>query len=71
MRIVGIILIILGALALAYKGITYTHEEEVVKIGGFRATAPKEETIPLPWYVGAIGIGAGVVLVIGGGGRKR
>ncbi len=74
MRVFGIILIILGALALAFKdkGIPYTREEEVVKVGDFGVKATKQETIPLPWYVGAIGIGAGALLILGGGGgRKR
>lgn len=72
MRILGVILIILGALALAYKGITYTRDEEILKVGPIQATAKKEETIPIPPIAGAVGIGVGVLLVVvGGGGRKR
>ncbi len=72
MRILGLILIILGALALAYKGITYTKDEEILNVGPIHATAKKEETIPIPPWAGAVGIGVGVLLVvIGGGSRKR
>jgi hypothetical protein len=46
--LVGIILIVLGLVALAYKGITYTTQEEVAKIGPLEAKVQKEKTIPLP-----------------------
>jgi hypothetical protein len=39
--IAGIILIVLGALALAYQGINYTHREKVLDIGPIHATEDK------------------------------
>ena len=69
MRIVGIILIVLGALALIYQGITYTRRRQVVDIGPIQATAEEEETIPIPPIVGGILLIAGVGLVIAGGRR--
>jgi len=48
MKIVGIVLIVLGVLALAYQGIQYTTREKIVEIGSFKVTADKHRTIPLP-----------------------
>jgi len=64
--IVGIILIALGVIALAYQGITYTTKERVVDIGPLKVDAEKEKTIPLPPILGGVAIAAGVVLMIAG-----
>ena len=69
MRILGIILIVVGALALIFQGITYTREREAVDIGPLEATVEREETIPIPPIVGGILLVAGVALVIVGGKR--
>ena len=67
MRIVGIILIVVGALALIFQGITYTRREQVVDIGPIEATATEKETIPIPPIVGGILLVAGIALVVVGG----
>ncbi len=64
--IVGIALIVLGVLALAYQGITYTTREKVVDIGPLKITADKEKTIPLPPILGALALTGGIALVIVG-----
>jgi drug/metabolite transporter (DMT)-like permease len=61
--IVGIILIVLGGVALAYQGITDTTQEKVVDLGPLKVEAKKEKTIPLPPLLGAILLVGGVVLV--------
>ena len=63
MKIVGVILIVLGIVALAYQGITYTTQEKVVDLGPLKVEAKKEKTIPLPPLLGAILLVGGVVLV--------
>ena len=70
MRIAGIILIVLGVIALAYGGISYTREEEILDIGPIEATAERRETIPLPPILGGLALAGGVVLLIAGS-RKR
>lgn len=67
MKIVGIVLIVLGALALAYGGISYTKKEKVVDIGPIEATAEHRETIPLPPILGAIALAGGIAMVVYGG----
>jgi len=62
--LVGVVLIVLGVLALAYQGITYTTREKVVDLGPLKITADKEQSIPLPPILGALALAGGVVLVV-------
>lgn len=61
--VIGIILIILGVVALAYQGISYTTEEEVGELGGIEITAENRETFPLPPILGIIALVGGILLV--------
>jgi hypothetical protein len=64
LAMLGIVLIVLGAVALAYQGITYTTSEKVVDLGPLKVEAKKEKTIPLPPVLGGVAILVGVVLLI-------
>jgi uncharacterized membrane protein len=64
LAIVGIILIVLGVVALAYQGITYTTREKVVDLGPLKVEAKREKTIPLPPILGGVALIGGVVLLI-------
>ena len=64
MKLAGIILIILGALALAYQGIRYTTREKVVDLGPLEITASERRSIPLPPIVGGVALVAGLALVL-------
>jgi uncharacterized membrane protein HdeD (DUF308 family) len=64
MRLAGIVLIVLGVLALAYGGITYTSRETIVDIGPIEATAERERSVPLPPVLGAAALVGGIVLVV-------
>ena len=68
--LIGIVLLVLGALALAYQGINYTHQEEVLDIGSIHATAEKHEWIPLPPVVGGLALVGGVALLVVGARQK-
>ena len=46
--ILGIALIMLGVVAFAYQGITYTTREKVIDLGPLQATVDTKQTIPLP-----------------------
>jgi hypothetical protein len=67
--IVGVILIVLGVVALAYQGITYTTSEKVVDLGPLKVEAKREKTIPLPPVLGGLALVGGIVLVIVGARR--
>ena len=64
--LIGIALIIVGVLALAYQGITYTTREKVIDLGPLKASVDKKKTLPLPPIVGVLALAGGVVLVIVG-----
>jgi hypothetical protein len=61
--ITGAVLILIGVLALAYQGFTYTKREKVLEIGPLQATTETEKTIPVPPLVGGLAIVSGVALV--------
>ena len=64
--LVGIVLIVLGIVAFAYQGITYTSRETVIDIGPIKATADTQKTIPLPPILGGLMLVGGVALVVVG-----
>lgn len=66
----GILLIILGVLALAYQGISYTRQEKVIDIGPIHATAEKHERIPLPPILGGLMLVGGIVMLVAGSRQK-
>jgi hypothetical protein len=68
--LVGVALIILGVVALAYQGITYTTREKIIDIGPLKASVDKERSIPLPPIVGGLALAGGVILVIVGARRS-
>ncbi len=61
---VGILLIVLGVIALAYQGITYTTRERIIDLGPIQATAERQKTIPLPPILGIGAVAGGLVLLI-------
>jgi hypothetical protein len=63
---IGVILIVIGIIAFAYQGITYTTREKVVDIGPIHMTAEKTKTIPLPPIVGGLTLLGGIVLLVMG-----
>jgi len=66
MSIVGVVLIVLGAVALVYQGITYTSRETVLDVGPLHATADRQKTLPLSPVLGIVAVVGGVVLVAAG-----
>jgi hypothetical protein len=68
--IAGILLTVLGVLALAYQGITYTQQKKVIDLGPIQASTKTEKHIPIPPILGLAAIAGGVALMITGGRRK-
>ena len=67
--LIGIILIAAGVLILIYQGFTYTHREQVAKIGPLEISGEKHETVPISPIIGAVCIVGGIV-VMATAGRK-
>jgi uncharacterized membrane protein len=64
--IIGIILIVIGIIALAYGGFSYTKRDKVLDIGPIQATAEHKETVPFPPILGGLCLVGGIVLVVVG-----
>jgi hypothetical protein len=67
--IAGIVLIVVGVIALAYGGISYTSEEEILDIGPIEATAERTRRIPLPPVLGGVAVAGGIALLVVGSRR--
>ena len=63
---IGVVLILLAAVALVWQKITYTKRETVVEVGPVNITADTKKTVPLPPILGGIAMAGGVMLVIVG-----
>jgi len=66
MTLAGVVLVVLGGLALVYQGVNYTSRETVIDIGPLHATADRERTLPLPPVLGIMALVGGVVLLVTG-----
>lgn len=62
----GIVLVIVGVIALAYQGITYTTREKVLDIGPIEATKETKKTIPLSPVLGAVALAGGIAMILVG-----
>jgi uncharacterized membrane protein YidH (DUF202 family) len=61
--VVGVLLIIIGIVGLAYGGFSFTRKEKVLDVGPIEASADKKESLPVPPILGALAIVGGVVLL--------
>ena len=66
----GIALIVLGSLALAFQGINYTRQKNVVDLGSIHVTTETQERIPFPPVLGGLAVLGGVVLLVIGARKK-
>lgn len=64
--IVGLILIVIGIVALAYGGFSYTKREKIIDAGPLQVSADRERTVPLPPILGGLCLVGGVVLLLAG-----
>jgi uncharacterized membrane protein YidH (DUF202 family) len=69
LKLIGILLILFGLVALTVGGINYTKREKVLDIGPLQATTEKHKTIPLPPVVGILAIAGGAIVLVAGGSR--
>jgi hypothetical protein len=63
MKPLGLILIVLGVLALMYQGFTYTTHKKVLDVGPIQATKEEHHSVPLPPVLGALALIGGVVIL--------
>ncbi|HTJ05021.1 MAG TPA: hypothetical protein VL624_06725 [Caldimonas sp.] len=66
-KLVGVVLIVVGALMLGYGGFSYTKDETAAKLGPLELSVKEKKTVNFPIWVGvgAVVVG-GLLLVLGG-----
>jgi len=63
---IGLLLVVLGGLALAYQGFNYTHQEKILDIGPLHATAEEHDRGSIPPALGGLALAGGIVLLLVG-----
>jgi drug/metabolite transporter (DMT)-like permease len=66
----GILLAVLGILALVYQGFNYTHEQKVLDVGPIHATRDDTQHISVPPIVGGLALLGGAALLVIGAKQK-
>jgi hypothetical protein len=64
--ILGIVLVAIGIISLAYQGITYTTHKKVIDLGPIQATETEHHTLPMPPILGVISLVGGIVVLATG-----
>lgn len=62
-RLIGLVLIVCGALALAFGGFSYTKDSSAVKIGPVELSVKQKESVNVPLWAGVAAVVAGGLLV--------
>ena len=63
----GIVLVVLGALALAYQGFDYTRRDHVLDVGPMHVTTETQNRVPIPPILGGLALVGGIALLVVGG----
>jgi len=66
LRIAAILLIVAGALGLAYGSFSFTKETHTAKLGPIELSMKEKQTVNVPVWAGLGAIAAGVVLLVVG-----
>jgi hypothetical protein len=70
MKIIGILMLVCGVLALTYGGFSYMKSSRVIDAGPIQVSSHWRENVPLPPVVGAgFLIGGAVILAMSGRSR--
>ncbi len=67
LTLAGLVLLLLGGFVL-FRGLSYTSQKSVLKVGDFNATMEERQTVP-PW-IGALAVAGGIALLVAGGRRR-
>lgn len=68
-KLAGIVLLVLGGLALAYGSFSFTKETHQAKIGPLELSVKEKQTVNVPAWAGGAALALGLVLVLAGGKR--
>jgi hypothetical protein len=70
MRVIAIVLIVLGILALGYQGFTYVSRDTIVDAGPVQVQADREHYVWIPPVVGVAAVVVGGLMLVMGGRRS-
>jgi uncharacterized membrane protein len=62
-KVLGIALIVIGAVMIIWTGFTYTKKEKVIDAGPIEISADKEKSVNWPPYLGGVLLIGGIVIV--------
>ena len=68
-KLVGVLLLVAGVLALAYGSFSYTKDTTAVKLGPMELSVKEKQTVNVPIWAGVGAIVAGGLLLAFGGKR--
>jgi len=68
--VLGILLAVVGILALIYQGFSYTRQEKVIDVGPIHATRDDTQRVPIPPMVGGLALLGGAALLAIGAKQK-
>ena len=68
-KILAVVLIIAGVLAMVYQGFTYRSNDRVVDLGPVHVNAERSHSVPVPPVIGAIALIGGIALLFTGRNR--
>lgn len=63
-RVIAIVLIVAGALGLAYGGFSYTKETHQAKLGPIELSVKETQTVNIPLWLGIGAVVAGGLLLV-------
>ncbi len=66
LMLMGIVLIVIGVVALAYGGFSFTTSEKVAEVGPLKIEKDKTRSVPLSPALGGLALVGGIVLVVVG-----
>ena len=66
-KTIGVILIALGLIGIAWGGFTYTTRQKVLDVGPVHASRDKHHNVPIPPIAGAVALVGGIALLVAKG----
>jgi hypothetical protein len=66
LALVGVVLIVLGAIGLVVANVSFTERKTVLDAGPIKITQDQEKTVPIPTIAGIAAIVVGLALVFAG-----
>ncbi len=69
-KMLGIVILVVGLLALGYGSFSYTKQTHEAKIGPLELSVKEQQTVNIPVWAGGAAVAVGLLLLVVGGGRR-